>query len=177
MVGVRKGKNYYSILTSVFCLWTCKSCLYQCHFVQIMLVTLHFTLPLGGDIKMHGEAAYCLSLGYHFSGENETALAVSLFFALAFSISSSSASLVFAEWKKTWRDLAHGPFITLSCSVGRDPCGSSICGSSKFQNWLGLGFHAWICRNNINWQLRLYVTSLPFLVCMWISNSLYLLGF
>ncbi|XP_071288792.1 tetratricopeptide repeat protein 29 [Agelaius tricolor] len=30
----------------------------------------------GGDIKMHGEAAYCLSLAYHFSGENETALAV-----------------------------------------------------------------------------------------------------
>nr|XP_030127741.3 tetratricopeptide repeat protein 29 isoform X1 [Taeniopygia guttata] len=30
----------------------------------------------GGDIKMHGEAAYCLSLAYHFSGEHETALAV-----------------------------------------------------------------------------------------------------
>uniref|UniRef100_A0A8C0VKZ7 Tetratricopeptide repeat protein 29 n=1 Tax=Cyanistes caeruleus TaxID=156563 RepID=A0A8C0VKZ7_CYACU len=30
----------------------------------------------GGDIKMHGEAAYCLSLAYHFSGEHERALAV-----------------------------------------------------------------------------------------------------
>ncbi|KAM7021689.1 tetratricopeptide repeat protein 29 [Passerculus sandwichensis] len=30
----------------------------------------------GGDIKMHGEAAYCLSLAYYFCGENETALAV-----------------------------------------------------------------------------------------------------
>ncbi|TRZ20334.1 hypothetical protein HGM15179_006757 [Zosterops borbonicus] len=30
----------------------------------------------GGDIKMHGEAAYCLSLAYHFSGDHETALAV-----------------------------------------------------------------------------------------------------
>ncbi|XP_064568405.1 tetratricopeptide repeat protein 29 isoform X2 [Zonotrichia leucophrys gambelii] len=30
----------------------------------------------GGDIKMHGEAVYCLSLAYHFSGENDTALAV-----------------------------------------------------------------------------------------------------
>ncbi|NWY36926.1 TTC29 protein, partial [Sylvia atricapilla] len=30
----------------------------------------------GGDIKMHGEAAYCLSLAYHFSGEHETALEV-----------------------------------------------------------------------------------------------------
>ncbi|NXD40629.1 TTC29 protein, partial [Copsychus sechellarum] len=30
----------------------------------------------GGDIKTQGEAAYCLSLAYHFSGEHETALAV-----------------------------------------------------------------------------------------------------
>ncbi|NWV97588.1 TTC29 protein, partial [Machaerirhynchus nigripectus] len=30
----------------------------------------------GGDAKIQGEAAYCLSLAYHFSGENETALAV-----------------------------------------------------------------------------------------------------
>ncbi|NXU10491.1 TTC29 protein, partial [Pardalotus punctatus] len=30
----------------------------------------------GGDTKMQGEAAYCLSLAYHFSGEHETALAV-----------------------------------------------------------------------------------------------------
>ncbi|NWH34330.1 TTC29 protein, partial [Chloropsis hardwickii] len=30
----------------------------------------------GGDIKMQGEAAYCLSLAYNFSGEHETALAV-----------------------------------------------------------------------------------------------------
>ncbi|NXQ35751.1 TTC29 protein, partial [Alaudala cheleensis] len=30
----------------------------------------------GGDIKMQGDAAYCLSLAYHFSGEHETALAV-----------------------------------------------------------------------------------------------------
>ncbi|RMC13679.1 hypothetical protein DUI87_08757 [Hirundo rustica rustica] len=30
----------------------------------------------GGDTKIQGEAAYCLSLAYHFSGEHETALAV-----------------------------------------------------------------------------------------------------
>ncbi|XP_056345563.1 tetratricopeptide repeat protein 29 [Oenanthe melanoleuca] len=30
----------------------------------------------GGDVKTQGEAAYCLSLAYHFSGEHETALAV-----------------------------------------------------------------------------------------------------
>ncbi|NXK66652.1 TTC29 protein, partial [Sylvietta virens] len=30
----------------------------------------------GGDLKMQGEAAYCLSLAYHFSGEHETALTV-----------------------------------------------------------------------------------------------------
>ncbi|NWV67551.1 TTC29 protein, partial [Malurus elegans] len=30
----------------------------------------------GGDTKMQGEAAYCLSLAYHFSGEDETALTV-----------------------------------------------------------------------------------------------------
>ncbi|NWV36989.1 TTC29 protein, partial [Grantiella picta] len=30
----------------------------------------------GGDMKMQGEASYCLSLAYHFSGEYETALAV-----------------------------------------------------------------------------------------------------
>lgn len=47
--------------------------------------------------------------------------------------------------EKTWRDLAYGPFITLSSSVGKDLCGSSICGSNKFQNWRSPGFHAWIC--------------------------------
>lgn len=59
-----------------------------------MLVTLPLTLSLGGDMKMQGEAAYCLSLAYHFAGEHETALAVSLFFALTFSVpfSASSAS-------------------------------------------------------------------------------------
>ncbi|NXO43563.1 TTC29 protein, partial [Locustella ochotensis] len=30
----------------------------------------------GDDMKTYGEAAYCLSLAYHFSGENETALKV-----------------------------------------------------------------------------------------------------
>ncbi|NXT71824.1 TTC29 protein, partial [Chaetops frenatus] len=30
----------------------------------------------GGDVKMQGEAAYCLSLAHHLSGEHETALAV-----------------------------------------------------------------------------------------------------
>ncbi|NXO21729.1 TTC29 protein, partial [Cisticola juncidis] len=30
----------------------------------------------GGDIRMQGEAAYCLSLAYYFSGEPELALAV-----------------------------------------------------------------------------------------------------
>lgn len=33
----------------------------------------------GGDKKMEGEAAYCLSLAYHFAGEEKTALSVSLF--------------------------------------------------------------------------------------------------
>lgn len=79
--------------------------------------------------------------------------------------------------EKTWRDLAHGPFITLSGSLDRDPCGSSICGSNKFQNWWSLGFYAWICGNNINLQFGLYVTSLPFLVHMWIWNRLYLVRF
>ncbi|NWZ27229.1 TTC29 protein, partial [Asarcornis scutulata] len=30
----------------------------------------------GGDKKMEGEAAYCLSLAYHFAGEEKTALSV-----------------------------------------------------------------------------------------------------
>ncbi|NXI54193.1 TTC29 protein, partial [Chloroceryle aenea] len=30
----------------------------------------------GGDMKMEGEAAYCLSLAYHFAGEHHTALPV-----------------------------------------------------------------------------------------------------
>uniref|UniRef100_A0A8C0B728 Tetratricopeptide repeat protein 29 n=1 Tax=Buteo japonicus TaxID=224669 RepID=A0A8C0B728_9AVES len=30
----------------------------------------------GGDTKMEGEAAYCLSLAYHFAGEQQTALSV-----------------------------------------------------------------------------------------------------
>ncbi|NXD80463.1 TTC29 protein, partial [Halcyon senegalensis] len=30
----------------------------------------------GGDMKMEGEAAYCLSLAYHFAGEQHTALPV-----------------------------------------------------------------------------------------------------
>ncbi|KAF1458905.1 Tetratricopeptide repeat protein 29, partial [Pygoscelis antarcticus] len=30
----------------------------------------------GGDMKMEGEAAYCLSLAYHFAGEQQTALSV-----------------------------------------------------------------------------------------------------
>ncbi|NXJ11349.1 TTC29 protein, partial [Odontophorus gujanensis] len=30
----------------------------------------------GGDEKMEGEAAYCLSLVYHFAGEEKTALSV-----------------------------------------------------------------------------------------------------
>ncbi|XP_068868950.1 tetratricopeptide repeat protein 29 isoform X6 [Aphelocoma coerulescens] len=30
----------------------------------------------GGDMKMQGEAAYCLSLAHHFSGEHETALTI-----------------------------------------------------------------------------------------------------
>ncbi|NWQ71397.1 TTC29 protein, partial [Neopipo cinnamomea] len=29
-----------------------------------------------GNVKMEGEAAYCLSLAYHFSGEQQTALSV-----------------------------------------------------------------------------------------------------
>uniref|UniRef100_A0A8C3JUY4 Tetratricopeptide repeat protein 29 n=1 Tax=Calidris pygmaea TaxID=425635 RepID=A0A8C3JUY4_9CHAR len=33
----------------------------------------------GGDMKMEGEAAYCLSLAYNFAGEQQTALSVSLF--------------------------------------------------------------------------------------------------
>uniref|UniRef100_A0A8C3JTD0 Tetratricopeptide repeat protein 29 n=1 Tax=Calidris pygmaea TaxID=425635 RepID=A0A8C3JTD0_9CHAR len=32
----------------------------------------------GGDMKMEGEAAYCLSLAYNFAGEQQTALSVSL---------------------------------------------------------------------------------------------------
>ncbi|NXF04955.1 TTC29 protein, partial [Smithornis capensis] len=30
----------------------------------------------GGNVKMEGEAAYCLSLAYHFSGELQAALSV-----------------------------------------------------------------------------------------------------
>ncbi|NWR73239.1 TTC29 protein, partial [Centropus unirufus] len=30
----------------------------------------------GGDVKMEGEAAYCLSLAYHFAGEQQRALSV-----------------------------------------------------------------------------------------------------
>ncbi|KFP87377.1 Tetratricopeptide repeat protein 29, partial [Acanthisitta chloris] len=30
----------------------------------------------GGNMKMEGEASYCLSLAYHFSGEQETALSI-----------------------------------------------------------------------------------------------------
>lgn len=44
-----------------------------------MLVTVTLILSLGGDMKMEGKAAYCLSLAYHFAGEQQTALSVSLF--------------------------------------------------------------------------------------------------
>lgn len=103
-MGVRKGKNLLQYFSTCMLFKNLQE-LYQCHFVQITLVTPPLTLPLGGDTKMHGEAAYCLSLAYHFSGDHETALAVSLFFTLAFSMPSStpSACLAFAEWKKQWK--------------------------------------------------------------------------
>lgn len=44
-----------------------------------MLVTAMLIFSLGGDTKMEGEAAYCLSLAYHFAGEQQAALSVSSF--------------------------------------------------------------------------------------------------
>lgn len=98
---------------------------------------------------------------------------VSSKFILCFSFLNAFFCLL-GIWRveKSWRDLAHGAFITTSSSVGRDPCGSSTCGSNKFQNCPS--FHAWICRNNRNWQFRLYVTCFPFPVCMHIQNSLFI---
>lgn len=48
----------------------------------------------------------------------------------------ASLAYSYAFWRveKTWRDLAYGPFVAVSSSVDRDPCGLSNYGSNKFQS-------------------------------------------
>ncbi|NXD08114.1 TTC29 protein, partial [Nothocercus nigrocapillus] len=46
---------------------------------QQVIKTLKKALKMakeGGDMKMEGEAAYCLGLAYHFAGEEQTAIPV-----------------------------------------------------------------------------------------------------
>lgn len=44
-----------------------------------MLVNVTLILSLVGEMKIQGEATYCLGLAYYFAGENQKALSVSLF--------------------------------------------------------------------------------------------------
>ncbi|NXN97486.1 TTC29 protein, partial [Rhinopomastus cyanomelas] len=44
--------------------------------IKTLKKLLKWQKKVGGFMKMEGEAAYCLSLAYHFAGEQQTALPV-----------------------------------------------------------------------------------------------------